>query len=174
MPSSHARLLSEISGKLGFAAKLAEESGDSATVEISAGRKGSLASEMLAAVNFFFCATGNFSTVEPKIIKKETGFFIYQLEFVAPAGNRNALQHLLVLPGGHIPLHSHRESGEIFRFYDELEFSLDGKILSPAPGQEIIVPKGAVHGTMPLNRGFIRAVAYKPNFVNGDFFLANP
>ncbi|MFA5929556.1 MAG: hypothetical protein WC861_01615 [Candidatus Micrarchaeia archaeon] len=169
MPLQHAKLAEEISDRLAMPSQVMPESRWDARLLIRAGDE-RLLLEMLAAVKFLFCATDpGKSTAEPMLIEKPTGFFIYQMERSSNIIGRTGAQHLIILPGGRIPLHYHEQCNEVFRPVDAVTFHLDGKLVQLPKNSRITVPMGSIHGTAPHSGGFIRMIAAKSPMVDGDY-----
>ena len=175
MPMSHAILAEDISKRLGISSKISREMPPNAVLNIQTAGDTRLFLEMLAAVNFLFCATcqGN-NLIEPKLIPKETGFFIYQMELERrlPTTGMMGAQNLIILPGGRIPLHCHKQTEEIFNFVDAVTFHINGQNIQFQENSRMVVPTGIIHGTVPSGNRSIRLFAWKPNLVPNDFYLA--
>lgn len=75
-------------------------------------------------------------------------------------------------PGGGVPEHYHEESDEFFQVLDgQLTFRVNGKTSVLGPGEEILVPKLALHSISNVSGADARAVvAFRPVADQGKFF----
>lgn len=75
-------------------------------------------------------------------------------------------------PGGGAPEHYHEESDEFFQILEgELTFRVNGKTAVLGPGEEILVPKQALHSISNKSGADAKAVVtFKPVADQGKFF----
>ncbi|RMH15646.1 MAG: cupin domain-containing protein [Gammaproteobacteria bacterium] len=76
-------------------------------------------------------------------------------------------------PGGSVPEHFHKESDELFKVLEgEVTFRLNGKTIVKKAGEELFVPKMAVHGVANKSKGDCKCrVSYQPAADQGKFFM---
>jgi quercetin dioxygenase-like cupin family protein len=73
---------------------------------------------------------------------------------------------------GAVPAHVHQEADELFKVLEgEVTFRLDGKTFVAHPGDEVLVPKLAIHSISNRSKGNIKCkVIYSPVSDQGEFF----
>jgi quercetin dioxygenase-like cupin family protein len=78
----------------------------------------------------------------------------------------------IMQPGGAVPSHLHQEADEVFKILEgEVTFRLDGKTIVAHPGDEVMVPKFAIHSISNRSKANIRCnVTYSPVSDQGEFF----
>jgi len=176
MPLRHAILAEGISGKLAIETELvkvrlvkkSDRNGLDAILKIQAAGDASQRLGMFRAVNSMFYGRGTKkSTNVPEPSFRDTGFIVYQMEWKDGSCDQN----LVILPGGHIMLHLHKETGEKFFFIDPVIFKINGQEMELAGNSGIFVPVNTPHGTAVTGSGFILARAWKDKNVPGDFYL---
>ncbi|MCX6771887.1 MAG: cupin domain-containing protein [Candidatus Micrarchaeota archaeon] len=178
MPLRHAALVEGISRKLSIPVRRDRENSQDAILNIKTTGDTRLILEMLAAARFlFFVKDPGKNIAEPALIEKPTGFFIYQMEWerISSATGKMGAQNLIILPGGHIPLHTHKETEEIFKlFRGAVTFHMDGKEIQLQENSRIEVPIEIVHGAVSSGNWFALLSAWKPTLAPNDFYVADP
>ncbi len=80
--------------------------------------------------------------------------------------------HWTMYPGGGVPEHYHEESDELFQVLEgTLTFRVNGKTSVLGPGEELLVPRLAVHSISNKSGASAKAVVtFKPVADQGKFF----
>lgn len=97
----------------------------------------------------------------------ETGFRQAVVEDIRPWGKFRAYPHegagslkiITVNPGGRLSLQYHKRRAEFWVVLDAgLEITVGDRVWSPGPGEEIYIPKGALHRLRNVGRGPARVM----------------